>query len=77
MVVAERIEYILKNKENGDVKAVSDYFSMKYTTVHDIIKGKFVGENGEKVLCHIEKIIEDRIKEKERLRKKYIAKLQK
>ena len=76
MVVAERIEYIKKHKSNGDVKAVADYFSMKYTTVYDIVKGKFFGENGEKVLKHIEKIIADRTKEQQKLRKKYIAKLQ-
>ncbi len=75
MAVSERIKYIQAHRNKGDIKSVSDELSLKYNTVRDIIFGKMLGANGEKVLKKMESIIENRIKRQEKERVKYTEKL--
>lgn len=75
MQVPERIEYLNKFRMDGDIKAIADLFGLSLSTVSDIIKGKFFGPNGEKVLQKMEEIIDERKKKAKNLARKYKRKL--
>jgi hypothetical protein len=79
MILKERLEYLNKNRQHGDLARVVKAIRNKKCTlqiVQDVINGKLHGAFGERVASQLERIIEKRAKAIKIQKAKYLKKLE-
>lgn len=59
--IIEQLKYIRKNIRYGDKRLISSELGLPYSTIESVLKGKYLGENGQLIIDFTVKMLAERI----------------